>query len=252
MKCAVNVAVLAALVGGSLQAASRLPPYLKPCSRSDPELNSCALKNGITAIPFLLKGDAKYHIPVLDPLHLKHIEITQGTGPVKISLALDDLDLTGLNDVELKSVNFGVNQRDIGIEVLIKVPALTFESKYKIVGQVLILPIKGDGDMNVRFENTQVMIKISYDLAKKEDGKEYMKLHDSSLHFKITKAIFEFKNLFNGDKTLGDNMNLFLNENWQEVLTELKPVLLEAIKPVLLPIIDNLFTAVPFDEVLPA
>lgn len=35
-------------------------------------------------------------------------------------------------------------------------------------------------------------------------------------------------NLFNGDKALGDNMNKFLNENWKEIFTELKPSIEEA------------------------
>lgn len=30
-------------------------------------------------------------------------------------------------------------------------------------------------------------------------------------------------NLFNGDKALGDNMNKFLNDNWNDIYTELKP-----------------------------
>jgi hypothetical protein len=30
--------------------------YIKPCSRSDPKFNECALKNGKEALPRILKG----------------------------------------------------------------------------------------------------------------------------------------------------------------------------------------------------
>ncbi|XP_063224139.1 protein takeout-like [Bacillus rossius redtenbacheri] len=252
MKCAVYVAVLAALVGGSLQAALKLPSYLKPCSRSDPKLNDCALKNGIAAVPSLLKGDAKYHIPVLDPFHLKHIDIAQGTGPVKISLALDDVDIKGLKNVEVKAVNFDVKKKEIGVDLVVKGQGLTVDSKYKIDGQVLILPITGNGNVNLKIENPEGSFKVSYDLVKKEDGKEYIKLRDSTIDFSLSKAIFDFKNLFNGDKALGDNMNVFLNENWREVFTEVKPVLSEAMRTVILQILDQVVTTVPYDQLLVA
>jgi Haemolymph juvenile hormone binding protein (JHBP) len=55
-------------------------------------------------------------------------------------------------------------------------------------------------------------------------------------------------NLFNGDKALGDNMNMFMNENWQDILNELKPAFSEAIGQILENIINNVFSKFAYSE----
>ena len=58
-----------------------------------------------------------------------------------------------------------------------------------------------------------------------------------------------FENLFNGDKALGDNMNLFLNENWQDILKELKPSISEALSQIFAALINAVFGKVPYNEI---
>lgn len=57
------------------------------------------------------------------------------------------------------------------------------------------------------------------------------------------------ENLFNGDKALGDNMNLFLNENWRDILNELKPAIVLSVEEILKGIINRIFAKIPYDEV---
>ena len=57
----------------------------------------------------------------------------------------------------------------------------------------------------------------------------------------------DFSNLFNGDKALGDNMNLFLNDNWQDILKELKPAITEAFAKVFMYVINGVFSHIPYD-----
>ena len=59
-----------------------------------------------------------------------------------------------------------------------------------------------------------------------------------------------FDNLFNGDKLLGDTTNLFLNENWEEVVNELKPALEIAIGGIFASVIDPVFSKFAYNELL--
>ncbi|XP_063224137.1 protein takeout-like [Bacillus rossius redtenbacheri] len=249
MKCAAYVAVLAVLVGSSLQAAVKLPGYLKLCSRGDPNLNDCALKSGIAALPRLAKGDASLHIPVLDPLRLDRIDVKQGSGPVRVELALTDVYVKGLKDADLKAVSFDLAKRTVTVNFIAK--KLVIDSKYKIDGQVLILPIKGDGDFNLKLDNLEGTFKSDFDIAKK-DGKEYIKIKNNNFDFTITNALFDLKNLFNGDKVLGDTMNTFLNENWREVYGEIKPAVAEVVRTVIVRILDEFTSLLPYDELFAA
>lgn len=54
--------------------------------------------------------------------------------------------------------------------------------------------------------------------------------------------------LFGGNKALSDNMNLFLNENWQIILQELKPGVRNTLTQIVSKIINEFFDKVPYSE----
>lgn len=57
-----------------------------------------------------------------------------------------------------------------------------------------------------------------------------------------------FDHLFNGDQALSDSTNVFLNENWKDILRELKPVLTKAIGGIYKGIADPIFRKFPYEE----
>lgn len=57
-----------------------------------------------------------------------------------------------------------------------------------------------------------------------------------------------FENLFGGDKLLGTTMNQFLNENWQDILNELKPVLRKAIAKIVKGIVNPVFGKFAYND----
>lgn len=58
----------------------------------------------------------------------------------------------------------------------------------------------------------------------------------------------QFDNLFNGDKVLSDGTNLFLNENWLDILNELKPVLKKAIAKICNGVVGPIFAKFPYND----
>lgn len=55
-------------------------------------------------------------------------------------------------------------------------------------------------------------------------------------------------NLFNGDQTLGTNLNQFLNENWSDVWSELQPSVHVAIADVMKSILATLFKRFAYED----
>lgn len=51
-----------------------------------------------------------------------------------------------------------------------------------------------------------------------------------------------------GNKALGDNMNNFINENWEIIFQELKPAISDALGKVIMDIVANFFMNVPYNE----
>lgn len=75
-----------------------------------------------------------------------------------------------------------------------------------------------------------------------------MKPENVKLSFTLSKMIFHLTNLYNGDKLLGDNTNVFLNENWKEVFTEIKKSVFSAFAQIAENALNNIFAKVPYDD----
>lgn len=147
-------------------------------------------------------------------------------------------------------------------------------SQYKIDGKVLILPITGSGGSNLTLgevtrshdllrnsnftinilfsakDNVDIKLKFAPTITEK-NGKQYIRLANNKfkLAFDTSRLYLQLENLFNGNKALGDNMNLFLNENWQIILQELKPAVRETLAQIIGGIINNVFDKVSYSDI---
>jgi hypothetical protein len=81
-----------------------------------------------------------------------------------------------------------------------------------------------------------------------KDGKGYMQIDKSKLTYTTEKVLFDFTNLFNGNKALGETTNRFFNENWKLIHEELRPKFYEAIASIYQTLINKAFGTTPYDE----
>ncbi|XP_030751951.1 protein takeout-like [Sitophilus oryzae] len=190
-----------------------LPPYIKPCKMYD---DACSLKSGQDAIPTLLKGDEKYHLPSLMPLKLPKIEVESGPN---FKLTMTDIIVNGLDTMEL--VDYTHHRDELAFTMHLKSKRLEVLGNYEINGKLLMMPIEGSGPINVTVENSDFVYTFHIELYDR-DGETYFNiLPNDELTSSSEHAYFHMENLFNGNKELADNMNKFLNENSKEVFAEL-------------------------------
>lgn len=143
---------------------------------------------------------------------------------------------------------FTADPRTSKYEVHATVPKITIKGKYKVNGQVLVLPIRGEGTANLIFDNLSLNVKYKPKIVEK-NGKIYIQTDRFALDFETTRLHINLENLFNGNKLLGDNMNLFLNENWRDILTELKPAVNLALEELFKGIINRIFLRIPYNDI---
>ena len=79
-------------------------------------------------------------------------------------------------------------------------------------------------------------------------GQKYLKVVEGKLVLTPGLVKFKLENLFDGDKTLGDNINSVMNENWKEVFADVKSSYEEAYSQIVETIFNNLLAKVPYDE----
>lgn len=102
----------------------------------------------------------------------------------------------------------------------------------------ILLIFSVDPDFFVRFNGKAVT----------KNGKTYLKAENLKLTFSISRMTFGLSNLYKGDKVLGANTNLFLNQNWLEVFTEIKKSVFSAFAQITENVVNNVFAKVPYDE----
>ncbi|XP_065365345.1 protein takeout-like [Calliphora vicina] len=224
---------------------AEFPNDPKPCKYGDGEcvrdVINVLLKDNI-------QGDASINLPSLNPLKFNSTRIQQGEdSPVNLDLLLINSNMHGLETVKaIKVKGFGKD--------LTKKHSLVFHTDYlsavgdyEISGKILILPIKGSGKSNISMVDVDIFMNFMGTPVEK-DGATYMHIEVLNVDTVPKKMVYNVQNLFNGDKALGDNMNLFLNENWQEIYNEVRGSLNKAYGDVFKGIINAVFSKYPYEK----
>ncbi|BES95611.1 Hypothetical protein NTJ_08420 [Nesidiocoris tenuis] len=226
-----------------------LPSYVpRACSRNDPNISECVKRVGIVALKNVVKGDPKYRIPKLDPILINELKVQQGTKQVGLSLICRQCHIYGIKDVDFNQVEIDWKKRvsTWGFHA----EKIFVKGKYNVSGQVLLLPIYGNGDAEFNFNGVDFKYIYHWNEYKIANW-TYVNVTEAQFPLEIKKLTMKLDNLFNGNKVLGENMNRFLNENWAEILKDIKPALSGALASLTTSVLENVARLVPFDLLFP-
>ncbi|KAK9879085.1 hypothetical protein WA026_003898 [Henosepilachna vigintioctopunctata] len=225
----------------TLVIASNLPNYIKPCPLRSPEFTKCAVKHGNEALPFLIKGDRKNGLPPFNPLKIPYIQI-KSSG---LEMNLTDCVFRGAE--KLKLIDLSLNNSTKQASCKLTTPMLIFEFEYVVTGKIASLPIGGNGHGVMDIINSTYVYNFEYDIFEK-NGQPYMKIGNDNLTIHPMKIETNLQNLFGGNKQLGDALNLFLNENWEEVLKEFSPTISHTFGAIARKLFETSIANVPLKE----
>ncbi|KAK9874603.1 hypothetical protein WA026_005435 [Henosepilachna vigintioctopunctata] len=214
-----------------------LPTYLKDkrCSFKE-DLEACFVKNGNLAIPLLAKGDPDFHIPKMNPMEISFIQLISTP---TLGLNLTNVEIHGLDQARIERAK--LNWKDNIFTIYLKSGNLTIEGDYVADGKVLVMPIKGNGRFKVFLKNGDFEAANIAEMLEIK-GEKFFKLTDTRLNYKFERVEFQFDNLFDGNKELGDQVNKFLNENWDILLTDFGPGISATISSIIRDIFMKLST----------
>lgn len=188
----------------------------------------------------------------IDPLQITELIIDQGNGPVSVKLEFKDLLIRGIGSAKVSSVAFQGKDRNVKLQLNAKLDSpISLLAKYKINGKVLVLPISGFGDCNITLAEPETTIEFTGEEVTRDNFK-YIIFKDLQFRLKPKHVSMQFENLFNGNRALGDNMNLFLNENWKEVYGELEAPIGKAFGMTILQVTNRIFSKVPSNVIFPS
>jgi len=230
----------------TLTHAAKLPKGWVACKGSGPDYNECMKKSVNAAIISLKEGKKSLGVFPMDPFHFDRIVLDQGTGPVNINLEFTDTDLSGVANLDISSIE--TDWKKGHMKLLGNFPdAISVVGNYVIKGQILVLPISGTGKSNITLVNPDGVLTLEGTRIVK-DKQEYFNVTDLQIDIIPRRVYYQFENLFNGDKALGDNMNKFLNENWNEVFSGIKDAIKRAFGAAFKEVATRIFSKIPMTE----
>ncbi|KAF5284911.1 hypothetical protein FQA39_LY16866 [Lamprigera yunnana] len=227
-----------------------LPPEMKKCKRNEPDMNACLKSAMQAAFPVLLKGLPDFKLDSIEPIKVPSLSIGEGTGAVHVVQNYKNVEIHNIHSIVIESVESSVSDDQFVIQSEGFIKECGFKADYEINGNILVMPVTGSGKCTIDLENTKVSMKMVGEKFSKKDHDYFeIKQFEVSLDPKMVK--FDFQNLFNGDARLGDEMNKLLNDNWNEIFTDVKGGYEEALGAIFMGIANVIFKKVPFDEMFP-
>lgn len=181
-------------------------------------------------------------IPPFDPLSVEKLAIEQdGNSAVNVKLFFRDIAYEGFS----KAKFLRIKTTDSKLNFDVQVPIVSQTGQYKITGSVLILPITGNGLSNMTFVDSVVKFRSTTKIVEK-NGEEYLQIDKAKLRIDTGRLSMDFSNLFNGNQAFGDNMNRFLNRNWNTIYTELRDPIQTSFTDVVKNYINGVFMQTPY------
>ncbi|XP_070505512.1 protein takeout-like [Chironomus tepperi] len=225
---------------------AKYPSDLQKCKYGD---MVCAIRVANEIMAKSAYGLPELGLPSTNPLVINRIGLNQeGDRPVVLNIEMKDCKMSGLPTTNFTTIQgFSDNIDKAKILLKYRQDYIQLFGPYKAKGKILVLPMNGDGEANITFTGVDSSIKM---LTKKivKNGKNYMQIDKLRLNFDVKRASLHFSNLFNGNAQLGDALNNFMNENWMDILNDLKPAMADSLGAVYKSLLNNMFSNIPYDE----
>ncbi|XP_050309876.1 uncharacterized protein LOC126745884 [Anthonomus grandis grandis] len=200
-----------------------IPPYIKVCSKNDPEITKCII-NSVESLRSRLKdGISELNVPPIEPLLLDEIKLRSGPDQAKIDANITNARVWGPSGFEIIDLKANIKKNRYVFRV--NVPNIYFEGDYDIDMSVLILKYKGKGPITGNFTDYKFDCVMKGDLTE-VNGKRHLHFRKFGLTLYIGHSDIHLGNLFAGQNpTLSQATNEVVKDNADLFVNEIKPVL---------------------------
>ncbi|XP_026466735.1 protein takeout-like [Ctenocephalides felis] len=249
MKIVVLLAVILA-INWNFVFGEELAPYLKVCSRNDKDLAQC-IKRAIDGLkPIFVNGDPSRDVPSLEPLDVGDLLIGNfaGGAAVGIKVSATNILARGASNFDITKISADFETLTFNFEVFL--PHIEAKGNYNIDGNILLLPIRGNGPFTANFTNSTGKALLTGKTFVR-DGKNILNADKMNIKIKLGKGNIDLRNLFGGDKTLGNIINQTINSNIEILSTEIVPLIEKALSKLFIRIANQIIDRYTFEQLYP-
>ncbi|XP_023030605.1 protein takeout [Drosophila willistoni] len=226
---------------------AKLPSSITPCARDDPQLERCIINAVYQLRPLLTHGNLGegYRTPPLEPLELDNIDLGRNS---QFQASFTQLEARGGSNFIIDRLI--AKPEDISYDLWLTLPRIDFKGKYFMRLNLLLLDIKGNGNMRGSCDNAKAAVKMRGTRYLRH-GQEYVKFTKMSMRIQFKDFKLDLENLFNGDALLGEVGNTLINNNQDLYLNEIIPGLERGLSKKFLDVANEILATATFDEMFP-
>ncbi|XP_012140454.1 protein takeout [Megachile rotundata] len=225
-----------------------IPPYIKTCKKSEPDINACIANTIEELREKLSSGIPELEAPPIEPLLLKEIRLTRGPVGARLDVNLTDLKVSGPSKFKVRDLKADVE--NVKFTFKVSFDRLNFQGKYQIDARVLLLHLAGEGDLTGHFDDydSDVVLKANKVFR---DNDVYLNFERMKIKIRIGNANLHFSNLFGGDTVLAAASHELLNNNNALVVDELTPVLETSLAELFTNVANKITKSFTYKELFP-
>uniref|UniRef100_A0A0K8TGY5 Protein takeout n=2 Tax=Lygus hesperus TaxID=30085 RepID=A0A0K8TGY5_LYGHE len=127
---------------------------------------------------------------------------------------------------------------------------ISFDAMYEVDAKILAMPLKGRGPVQANATDIDGKAVIRGH-KETQNGRTFVMFDELTLKLKMQNYHIRLENLFNGDKSLGEAINLALNDNKKELMNLFRPHAEEMAASVLLERANQVTKHFDYDELFP-
>ncbi|XP_049872592.1 circadian clock-controlled protein daywake-like [Pectinophora gossypiella] len=213
--------------------------FIKPCKFDD---KACLLSSAQAALPHVAAGIPELGVPTADPLVLEEINSKQDG----LDIQFKNLKVAGPGKCKFVSISVDGDKSTLTFDV--ECP-ITATGQYKVGGKLLVVPIEGEGDCEIKTDKIKLSVITHMDQTAGSDGKQHWNIVSYEHSYEPEEQIhFRLDNLFGGNQEKAQPVMEILNHSWKEVILTIgKPIIAEIIHQAK-EVIQSFLHAVPADE----
>ncbi|XP_058820715.1 protein takeout-like [Topomyia yanbarensis] len=219
------------------------------CSRTDPNFDRCVravVENIRPNIAVGNYGPGQPRAPSLEPIFVEKMVIDHGSS---FQAKLSNVTIKGAGGFVIGKIKLNWEEKSISVGV--KLPKMLVNGKYTMDMRLLLLRITGQGDFDLRLDDTLCNLKLKYFYVPGADGQQTVQFQPIQVRLKFVKGRFNLENLFNGDKTLGQVGNNVINEDPLVLLEEVRAAFEESLGKIFTAIANSAVSGATEQELLP-
>ncbi|EDW81390.2 uncharacterized protein Dwil_GK11048 [Drosophila willistoni] len=222
------------------------PSYIESCRIYEPEFTKCLTRSTqkfmnevINGIPELLESFGP-----MDPMRQDQLTFKQANSDVAtISANLTELLIRGFGNMVIKESK--VNKNNFSLQDKIYLPQMRLDGKYKMVGHILRVPLRGAGKIYIEIDDLNILVNVKTRLYEK-GGFTFYNVTDVRVQLDVGKVRTNLENLFNGrSKEVERSTNQFFNDNWRDFFEAMRPLISETVERTLMDLLKKTFDLIP-------